>query len=285
MLKATASLLIIVFLFPLLVYGEGPQSQVNAPAAQEWDKFASRECSFSALFPSKPEEKEIKGQVTTHVFASSNGPDRYIVKCAKYQVKLEDPLKVQELLDSIRSQLVGSTGGRILEERRIAFSGFRGREMKLELTDFYITVRIVWVKQWLYQLFTEIPITASRSEDRQKFFDSFALDGFPKSLVAETNDDSSSQPRKMSEGVIKGKAIKLVTPAYPMVRGTSPNQRITVNILIDERVHVISAYADSGDPIFVRATVDAAKASLFAPTLFGGVAVKVQGVLTYDFTR
>src|SRR5882757_7513052 len=100
MLQVTTLLLIVVALGPMSVYGQGSQSQVSTLAAQEWNKFESKECSFSALFPTKPEQKEIKGQITTHVFASSVGSDHYIVKCAKYQSKLEDPLKIQELLDN-----------------------------------------------------------------------------------------------------------------------------------------------------------------------------------------
>ena len=53
--------------------------------------------------------------------------------------------------------------------------------------------------------------------------------------------------------------------------------------MIDETGHVISAHTSEGDPDLRAAAEAAAKASTFSPTLMGGVAVKVHGVLTYNF--
>jgi len=56
-----------------------------------------------------------------------------------------------------------------------------------------------------------------------------------------------------------------------------------VQILVSESGGVISAHAVSGSPSLTNAAEDAAKRARFSPTFLNGVAVKVQGVITYNF--
>ncbi|MEP7037883.1 MAG: energy transducer TonB, partial [Acidobacteriota bacterium] len=94
----------------------------------------------------------------------------------------------------------------------------------------------------------------------------------------------SAPPAKtISGGVINGKATNLVKPTYPVAaRATG---LINVQIKIDESGNVISASAISGHPLLRLAAEQAARKSTFAPTMLSGKAVKVTGVIVYNFTN
>ncbi len=89
---------------------------------------------------------------------------------------------------------------------------------------------------------------------------------------------------KVSEGVLQGKAIKRVTPAYPaMARQIRASGHVQVLVTISEEGLVIEATPLNGHPLLRGAGVDAARQWLFSPTTLSNVPVKVQGVLTFNF--
>ncbi len=91
-------------------------------------------------------------------------------------------------------------------------------------------------------------------------------------------------PRTVSGGLLNGKAISLPKPSYPpAARAVSASGSVSVQVLIDENGSVISANAVSGHPLLQAAAVQAARSARFSPTLLGGQAVKVSGVIVYNF--
>jgi protein TonB len=60
---------------------------------------------------------------------------------------------------------------------------------------------------------------------------------------------------------------------------------VVIEITVDERGKVQAAEAISGPPELLQAAVDAAKQWEFRPTALSGVAVKVIGRITFNFTR
>jgi TonB family protein len=93
-------------------------------------------------------------------------------------------------------------------------------------------------------------------------------------------------PKKIvkSLGVINGLAISLPKPAYPLIGKQARAQGpVNVQVLIDEMGRVISARAVSGHPLLMHAAQEAALAARFSPTKLGEQAVKVSGVITYNF--
>jgi protein TonB len=58
---------------------------------------------------------------------------------------------------------------------------------------------------------------------------------------------------------------------------------MTVEITIDEEGNVVSARSVSGHPLLQSAAVTAARQARFTPTKVSGQAVKVNGVLVYNF--
>jgi TonB family protein len=85
-------------------------------------------------------------------------------------------------------------------------------------------------------------------------------------------------------GKLNGNAIALPNPEYPdIARAARAEGSVTVQIMIDETGHVISARAVSGHSLLQAAAVTAARQAVFAPTRLKGEPVKVTGALIYNF--
>jgi TonB family protein len=90
---------------------------------------------------------------------------------------------------------------------------------------------------------------------------------------------------RVSGGVLEGSAIRKVPPPYPPIAKAARAQgAVQVNVTIDENGNVTAAEAVSGHPLLRDAAIEAAKQWQFKPISLGGQAVKVQGILTFNFT-
>lgn len=88
----------------------------------------------------------------------------------------------------------------------------------------------------------------------------------------------------ISGGVLNGKAIVLPKPDYPAEARTARiSGTVVVQVTIDEYGNVAAAKAVSGHPMLQQVSVNAALMARFNPTFLMGEAVKVTGVLTYNF--
>ncbi len=108
--------------------------------------------------------------------------------------------------------------------------------------------------------------------------------------VVKVDEDPPPPPPKpaprapISGGVLNGKAVSLPKPAYPAIaRSARASGTVVVQVTIDENGSVISARAQSGHPLLQAAAVAAARQARFSPTKLSGQAVKVSGVITYNF--
>jgi protein TonB len=91
-------------------------------------------------------------------------------------------------------------------------------------------------------------------------------------------------PKVVSKGVITGLATYLPKPVYTEIAKRARVQgSVSVQVLIDETGHVISAKALSGSPFLTLEAQKAAMQARFAPTLLSNQPVKVSGVITYNF--
>lgn len=98
----------------------------------------------------------------------------------------------------------------------------------------------------------------------------------------ETKPESKRAP--ISGGVLNGKAISLPKPPYPPIaKAANASGTVVVQVVIDENGNVISAVSVSGHPLLQAAATAAARGAKFSPTNLGGEAVKVSGVITYNF--
>ena len=91
-------------------------------------------------------------------------------------------------------------------------------------------------------------------------------------------------PKRISGGVVNGKATSLPTPTYPAAaRSANIKGSVNVAIVISKTGSVMSASAVSGHPLLRSAAVAAARRARFAPTLLSGQPVEVSGVIVYNF--
>lgn len=87
-----------------------------------------------------------------------------------------------------------------------------------------------------------------------------------------------------SAKVLNGAAQYLPKPIYPQeAKDECADGIVNVEVLIDENGDVVSAVAVSGDELLRDSSVEAAKKARFKPTTDGGEAVKVKGIIVYNF--
>jgi len=105
-----------------------------------------------------------------------------------------------------------------------------------------------------------------------------------RTVGVDSAADNQSTVRKISGGVLNGKALSLPAPAYPAAaRAVEASGAVNVQVTINEQGEIISASAVSGHPLLRQASEQAARKAKFAPTLLQGVPVSVTGVLVYNF--
>jgi TonB family protein len=109
--------------------------------------------------------------------------------------------------------------------------------------------------------------------------------GAPLPSTAAEADPANVKQIKVSGGVLQGSAINRVQPAYPPVaKAARASGAVQVQITVSEKGEVIEATIVAGHPLLREAALEAAKQWLFKPTELGGMPVKVQGILTFNFT-
>ena len=100
--------------------------------------------------------------------------------------------------------------------------------------------------------------------------------------TAATTDPTKKPP--IAGGLLNNKALSLPKPDYPAeARAARVSGIVVVQVTIDEYGNVTAARAISGHPLLQQPSVNAALMARFSPTLFMGEAVKVTGVLHYNF--
>lgn len=116
------------------------------------------------------------------------------------------------------------------------------------------------------------------------FFTVFCILSLGASAVLAQNSAETNEIKAINKGVVNGSAISLAKPAYPpAAKAVRAEGAVSVQVTIDEEGNVISAIAKSGHPLLQAAAVEAARQSKFKPTLLQGEAVKVTGVIVYNF--
>jgi periplasmic protein TonB len=107
----------------------------------------------------------------------------------------------------------------------------------------------------------------------------------PPPKKAEPAPTARPTTRRVSEGVLQGSALQRIKPTYPMV---AQHARISgvvmVLVTISEEGRVIEVIVISGHPFLRDAAAEAARQWVFAPTRLSRVPVKVQGILSFNFT-
>jgi TonB family protein len=135
-------------------------------------------------------------------------------------------------------------------------------------------------KRSMKMVFTRPMIISSDSGGKPLASTKEATNGFKMG----TSPAGADGAKRISGGVVNGKANNLEVPTYPAaarmagVRGT-----VIVRVLIDKEGNVVEAEAVSGDVLLQKAAVEAALKSKFGTTTLEGEPVEVSGVIVYNF--
>ena len=110
----------------------------------------------------------------------------------------------------------------------------------------------------------------------------------PPAPPVRQNTEQSAQTKPsapISFGVLNRRAKSLPKPFYPEQAMSAGIQGLVqVQVVVDESGRVVSANATNGDPQLQKSAIEAAYKARFAPTILSGQAVRIQGVLNYNFT-
>ncbi len=100
-----------------------------------------------------------------------------------------------------------------------------------------------------------------------------------------SNTDSRARPRgPVESGDLNNKATNLPQPISPgEARKAHITGQVKVRVIVDETGRVMSADIVSGPKQLWIAAIEAARKAHFEPKLIGDTAVKITGILTYDF--
>jgi tetratricopeptide (TPR) repeat protein len=129
----------------------------------------------------------------------------------------------------------------------------------------------------VYDALRRYECTAGKSGESDRRIEKF---------IEETEAVVVSYKKKtvIKAGIVNSRAIRLVKPSFPIAAIKSrARSKIEVLVTIDETGTVIFACAKSGDPVFYKVSEDAAIRSNFSPTFVDGEAVKVSGIIVYNF--
>jgi len=103
--------------------------------------------------------------------------------------------------------------------------------------------------------------------------------------IYASQPNANDIPETLAQSVLQGQAIFKPQPSYPSLAKQGRIQgSVNVQVLIDEIGMVIEAKVINGPGELRKVCEEAAKQWRFKPVLVGGRALKVQGVLTFNFT-
>jgi TonB family protein len=130
----------------------------------------------------------------------------------------------------------------------------------------------------------EAPETESKSQPQTETKPDAQKPSLSTAPPVMNGESSSDEKPPIEGGFLNGKAVDLPKAAYPeAARKNRERGTVQVQVIIDETGKVISATAIFGPEVLRDSAVKAAMRAKFKPTAVNGVAVKVSGILTYDF--
>ena len=112
----------------------------------------------------------------------------------------------------------------------------------------------------------------------------------PPEAKPKPTPEATPEPKPVTKvlkvsSISPGLVLRRVSPQYPpMARSFRLAGAVQVQVLISEGGQVISTEVVSGHPILRASALEAARQWLFKPTMLNETPVKVQGVLTFNFT-
>lgn len=261
-----------------------------------WREVAEPELGFIVMMPVQPTEefKQIKDLKIKMLMAKGDG-----ILCVAAHMFVPAPLPstaaLNQFFHGFSQGFANSLKAEIVGEKTISFDGHPGREYLLKNDLLSGICRIYMVNGNVYMLISMPTLTDSGDKAMNKFFESFKLTQNnkdqapppPPPMPANAQPGGVPLPKKInvSGGVLQAGAIKKVQPIYPAeAKAQRVQGSVEIQILVSEDGNVIEASVISGPELLRDVALEAAREWKFKPTELSGVPVKIQGVLTFNFT-
>ena len=291
---------------------------------EAWQEFESAEGRFAVRLPGTPTRKSSQadlpeGKIDMHSYRLGLSNESHQFDISYFD--LPEDIKIEDMslvFNAARDDGLKAVKGKLLQEREDTSLGYPGRFYKVQTPDGVMRIRVIFVKQRLYNLAlltvgrNEPEAVARRNDETAaKFLDSFRLLSEQELARFEGEVDRLLKAlREKNEIVIggcaaegKGEPLPVVgissihgqaavekwinskpQPVYPPIAKAARAQGVVkVQVIVDEEGKVIAAQVVSGHPLLQAAAVKAAREATFAPILLEGKPVKIAGVLTYNF--
>jgi TonB family protein len=260
----------------------------------KWKEYISEKGKFSALLPGAPTTgyrlgPSDSGAVMTYVTNYQKDARAWSVAYFDLPATPPDADAVKKLLDRRRDSYTSGPSG----EKSLTLNGHPALEFKspIDDRDRVQIVRIVLVKQRVYELWVVTQANRAASEDVTRFFDSFKPVPLTDEEVIEAAkaamaDKEKAVPRKItvSSGVLESRAVKKVQPLYPPeAKAARVSGEVKIRVLISELGNVIEAEAVEGPDLLRESALAAARLWVFMPIELSGTPVKVEGRLIFKF--
>jgi periplasmic protein TonB len=101
---------------------------------------------------------------------------------------------------------------------------------------------------------------------------------------AEQPVEESTRPLKLSAGVVEAQLVSRIEPAYPALAvQTKREGTVLLHAIISKDGRISSLDVLSGDPLLVKAALDAVRQWRYRPTLLNGEPVEVETSITVIF--
>ena len=264
---------------------------VSAPAQSiKWKEHVSEKGKFSVLLPGAPETDYRLGETDsiTGLVYEVNYRQKDVTL---WSVNYFDLLAIPPDADAVKT---------LLERRRRNYSagpgsttltpnGYPALEYKISWQrDEVETVRVILVKQRVYELRALIRGKHPASAEITKFFDSFKpvpmTDEEIVALTRAARKKAASRTLAIAGGVLQARAVKKVQPLYtPEAKARRITGAVKIRILVSEEGNVIDAEILEGPDLLRESALAAARLWVFMPTELAGRPVKVEGILTLKF--
>lgn len=290
--------------FESLVVTEAPNTVSTASGTvvqtATWREIAESRLGFKVMMPAQlvREVKNIAGLNMEMLTATGDG-----MLCLAGHLFVPGPPPSKQDLAQFYKNFAGgiasSMKAKVSAEKDISVDGFPGRELTMK-NDFVTGLcRVYIVKNHVYLLVTFPSLTDSAEVPMAKFLDSFKLikgqtdfdapppppPPMPKPYVEGAETIPVPKKINVSGGVLQASATKKVQPNYPLeAKMLRVQGEVQIQVIISIEGKVIEANVLSGPEELRQVALNAARQWEFKPTELSGVPVKVQGVLTFNFT-
>jgi TonB family protein len=260
----------------------------------EWREYTSEKGKFGVLLPGAPEPgyrlgPADSGAVMSYVINYQKDAKAWNVDYFDLPAIPPDADAVKKLLERRRD----SYTARPMSEKSQTLNGYPTLEFMepKDDRDRVKAVRIILVKQRVYELWVVTQAKYAASEDVTKFFDSFKPVPLTDEEVVEAAkaaiaDKEKAGPRKIkvSGGVLQDRAVKKVQPTYPPeAKAAGISGEVKIRILISEEGNVIEAEAVEGPDLLRESALAAVRLWTFKPIELAGKPVKIEGILIFKF--